>query len=45
MDLYKEYERQVTEFGGGDVSEYAKKASGLTRKQIDQKMRKYFETH
>lgn len=45
VNLYREFERQVTEFGHGDVSEYAKRSTGLTRKQIDLKMTSYFNNH
>lgn len=34
VDFYHEYEKAVTEIGGGDVSEYAKKASRKTRKEL-----------
>ena len=34
VDFYHEYKKTVTEIGGGDVSEYAKKASGKTRKEL-----------
>ncbi len=45
LDLYREYEVRVKEVGEGDVSEYAKKASGLSRKQIDQRMQEYFKSN
>ncbi|HTK03215.1 MAG TPA: hypothetical protein VL401_00405 [Alphaproteobacteria bacterium] len=40
LETYKEFEQRVAEFGG-DVSEYAKQASGLTRAELDYKIREY----
>ncbi len=34
IDFYREYKKQVKQVGGGDVAEYAKRASGKTRKEL-----------